>query len=69
MKKVKDGWHKVYEYDVWVENGWATRARSSDGQRPLHIYKVAKDGGYNLWGAVKYGELRSRVSCGTMVIK
>lgn len=31
MKKVKDGWHKLYGYDVYVKDGKFTRAIDKDG--------------------------------------
>lgn len=69
MKNVKDGWHKVYGYSVWVEDGWAVRGLSSDGQRPLYIYVVSKDGGYDLRYSVKLDALRQAMARGTMVLR
>lgn len=69
MKKAKDGWHKVYGYSVWVEGGWAVRGLSSDGQRPLYIYAVAKDGGYDLCDGAKLDTLRKAMARGTMVLR
>lgn len=69
MKKVKDGWHKVYGYDVRVEDGWAVRGLSSDGQRPLYIYAVAKDGGLDRREGVPLDALRKSMARGTMVLQ
>ena len=68
MKNVRDGWHKVYGYDVWVEDGWAVRGLSGDGQRPLYIYSVAKGGGYDLRDGVKLDALRKAMARGTMAL-
>lgn len=69
MKKGKDGWHKVYGYTVWVEDGWAVRGLSGDGQRPLYIYSVSKNAGYDRRDGVKLDALRSGMNRGTMVLK
>lgn len=66
MKNVKDGWHKVYGYDVWVEDGWAVRGLGSDGRRPLDIYTVSKNTGYDFCDGVKLDALRRGIRRGTM---
>lgn len=35
----KDGWHLVYGYMVYTENGRVLRALSDDGQRALYPYR------------------------------
>lgn len=41
MKKVKDGWHKVLGYDVYVEDGKVTRCLVShgSGHRTAYPYR------------------------------
>ena len=44
-----DGWHKVYRYDCYVENGRIKRVRYEDiGSGPLYakLYKRTKYGGH-----------------------
>lgn len=36
--KVKDGWHTVYGWEVWVENGKCKRVRTQSGAR--YFYKT-----------------------------
>lgn len=69
MKNVKDGWHKVYGYEVWVEDGWAVRGLSRDGCRPLYIYAVAKDGELDRRDGVRLAALRKAMARGTMVLR
>ena len=47
-KKVADGWHKVYNYDVMVEEGIVSHAIDEDGTRPLYPYRVGLGGTLNL---------------------
>lgn len=37
MSTVKDGWHKVYRYDVLIEDGLVVRA--TDWTKPLYPYR------------------------------
>ena len=69
MKKVKDGWYKVYGYDVWVEDGWAVRGLSNDGSRPLYIYTVDRSGELDRRDGVRLDALRKGVARGTMVLR
>lgn len=49
MKKtVKDGWHRIAGYDVYIENGYIKRGKTDDGQRPLWPYRAGKYGGWDL---------------------
>ena len=38
-KKVADGWHKVYNYDVMIEDGIVSHATDEDHTRTLYPYR------------------------------
>lgn len=37
--KVKDGWHRVYGHDVYVEDGRVLRGTTTDGQNTTYPYR------------------------------
>ena len=41
--KVKDGWHTISGYDVYVEDGNVIWGFSSDNQRAIFPYRAVKD--------------------------
>lgn len=43
--KIRDGWHVVNGWNVYVEDSYAVRGLSRDGQRPLYLYRPAHGGG------------------------
>ena len=47
-KQVKDGWHTVKGYEVYVEGGKVTRAVSDTGQGrvAVYTYRITKEGTY-----------------------
>ena len=38
--KIRDGWHIVNGWNVYVEDGYVVRGVSNDGTRPLYLYEV-----------------------------
>lgn len=46
MTQVKDGWHKVYGEDVYIENGKVVRGVTKDAngsEKTCYPYKYSKD--------------------------
>lgn len=67
MKKINDGWHKVYDCYVWVENGivkHGIKKNNNGGLTTVYPYKWYKE--YNAWGRrqVKYSSLRNGIKKG-----
>ena len=68
MKKiVKDGWHKVHGYDVYVEDGEVKRA-ISDGCT-AYPYRVSRYGGYDIDTHMSLDALRAGLSRETIILK
>lgn len=40
---MKDGWHKVCGYNVYVESGHVVRGVTHDEQRPTYCYRYDRD--------------------------
>lgn len=67
MKKiVKDGWHMVYGYPVYVEDGKVKRAISSGVT--AYPYRKCTYGGWDLVTHLTLDALRAGLSRGTMII-
>lgn len=67
MKKmVKDGWHKVYGYPVYVEDGRVKRAVAKGVA--AYPYRVSKYGGWDIDTYLSLDALRAGISRGTIVI-
>lgn len=68
MKKiVKDGWHKVYGYDVYVEDGMVNRAISN--LVTAYPYRKSKYGGWDIDTHMTLDALRAGLSRETIIIK
>lgn len=66
MKKtVKDGWHKIAGYDVYVENGYIKRGTKDNGQLPAWPYRSGKDGGWDLDRYMTPDNFRRKVKNGS----
>lgn len=65
---MKDGWHVVSGYNVYVENGKVLRGTLGEGitLRPAYIYRASRYGGWDKEEAVTVGAFRSAVNRGTM---
>ena len=67
MKKtVKDGWHKVYGYEVYVEDGRVTRAISNCVT--VYPYRASKYGGWDIDTHTTLDALRAGLSRGTIIL-
>lgn len=67
MKKmVKDGWHKVYGYAVYVEGGRVKRAVANGVA--AYPYRASKYGGWDIDTYLSLDALRAGLSRGTMII-
>ena len=67
MEQIKDGWHKLYDYEVYVENGIVKHGTKYDihrGYTTVYPYRWYKE--YNAWGRwqVKYSTLRNGIKKG-----
>ena len=67
--KIRDGWHTVNGWNVYVEDGYAVRGVSRDSQRPLYLYTPARGGGMDRIDGIPFGALRGRMNRGTIVLK
>ena len=66
-KIVKDGWHKVYGYDVYAEDGMVKRA-VSDGVT-AYPYRICKHGGWDIDTSMSLDALRAGMARGTVIIR
>ena len=62
---MKDGWHKVYGWDVLVEDGKVVRGLNSKGDLPLYPYVCSPYGGWDLCQYLSLVAFRKRVARGT----
>ena len=68
MKKmVKYGWHKVYGYDVYVEDGMVKRAISNGVT--VHPYRVSIYGGWDIDTHMTLDALRAGLSRETIILR
>jgi hypothetical protein len=66
--KIRDGWHIVNGWNVYVEDGYVVRGVSSDGKRPLYLYEAAH-GGLDRVYHVPFAGFRGRMNRGTIVLQ
>lgn len=67
MKKIKDGWHTISGYTVYVEDGKVLRGLSSDKQKAVFPYRAVKDGWTSASG-LTVGAFRSGVRRETIIM-
>lgn len=67
--KTRNGWHIVNGWNVYVEDGYAVRGLSRDGQLPLYLYTPAIGGGLDRVEGVPFGAMRGRMNRGTIVLQ
>lgn len=67
-KKIKDGWHTICGYEVYVEDGYILRGVSSTDWRqvPTHVYRACKPSGWSSTGPITVDAFRSGVRRGTI---
>lgn len=71
MKNIKDGWHIVADYEVYIENGLILRGVSGGyyDQRTTYPYISSKYGGWdNASGELTPNAFRKRVKRGTAIM-
>jgi len=66
MKKIKDGWHTICGYDMYVEDGKIIRG--VEDSQTVYVYKSVKDG-YTSACPVKVSTFRSGMARGTMIVR
>ena len=68
MKKiVKDGWHNVYGYFIYVEDGEVKRGMC-DGVY-VYPYRKSRNGGWDIDTHMTLDALRAGLSRGTIILK
>lgn len=70
-RKISDGWHKIYGYDVYVEDGCVVRGVTDDwkqGLRTTWVYRASKYGGWDSAGKVTVDAFRAGVRRGTITM-
>lgn len=68
---IKDGWHNIKGYDIYVENGLVKRGTLGDdlNYRTAWIYTKSKNGGWdNASGELTVSAFRARVKRGTVKV-
>ena len=71
-KTIADGWHKVYNYDVMIEDGTVSHATDEACTRTLYPYRLTLWGGMNrIYKEEKLtlNALRSGIRRGTIVLR
>lgn len=44
---MKDGWHKICDYDVYIENDRVLRGTKANGTLPAYVYRACRTGGWD----------------------
>lgn len=70
MKKIKDGWHMICGYRVYVEDGRILRGIIGEGnsQRPSYPYRVSKYGGWDICSGITIDAFRAGERRGTIMM-
>lgn len=63
---MKDGWHKICGYDVYVENDRVLRGTKANGTLPAYVYRSCKTGGWYSNGGITVNAFRSGVRRGSI---
>lgn len=67
-KTIKDGWHVIAGYRVYVENGCVQHGLTSDGQRTTWPYRKSKYGGWDNDKGLTVDAFRAGVARGTVMM-
>lgn len=65
-RMVKDGWHEIAGYTVFVENGEIVRGMTSDKQRTTWCYRYNRSGGWDKEDSITVDAFRAGVRRGTI---
>jgi hypothetical protein len=68
VEKMKDGWHKIQGYEVYVENNKVIRGLKENGTLPAYPYKTAKDGGWDNAAGVSVSTFSKGVADGRYIL-
>lgn len=63
---MKDGFHKIAGYDVYVENDKVLRGVSSDWTKTTYVYRACKKGGWDCVRSISVDAFRAGVRRGTI---
>lgn len=66
---MKDGWHKICGYDVYVENDRVLRGTKANGTLSAYVYRACRTCGPALWEAedsITVNAFRTGVRRGTI---
>ncbi len=63
---MRDGWHKICGYDVYVENDKVLRGTKYNGQLPSCVYRSCKSGGWDREYKISVDAFRAGVRRGTI---
>ena len=65
---MKDGWHVLQGYDVFVENGYIVRGMKDNCQLPAYVYRSSKFGGYKREWRITPAAFVAGVKRGTIIL-
>ena len=71
VKTMKDGWHKISGFDVYVEDGKIIRGTKEDSNGsiiPAYPYRACKEGGWDLEQYMTVNAFRAGVYRGTVTL-
>ena len=72
MAKIKDGWHNICGYSVYVEGGYILRGIDTDsngGQIPVYVYRASRHGGYDREERITPAAFRAGMARGTVIMR
>ena len=69
MKKIKDGWHCIAGYNVYVEDGVILRGLTADNQRPIYTYRYIRKVGWTIESGLTPDAFRAGVKRGTIMMR
>lgn len=70
--RMKDGWHKICGWDVYVEGGYILRGIDTDrngSQIPVYVYRTSRHGGYDREERITPAAFRAGLKRGTIILK
>ena len=64
--KIKDGWHVLMGYDVYVENSRVLYGVTSDGQQTIYPFRSVRTGGWDNASGLTVDSFRAGIRRGTI---
>lgn len=71
-RTIKDGWHKICGWEVWVEDGYVLRGTCGDRNNSritVYPYRKASDGGWDNCSGLSVNAFRAGVNRGTITMR